>query len=321
LLDSCGRVIGVNSFGTVSQDADSAFYFAVSMREVSRFLLSARVRPQATGAPCRSLAEFARDESDRAAAERARTEEAARHAASAQEKAQREAQMEVIAARENGMALAGVALLLALASGAASFMLLQTDKRREGIVAAALGVLLLVGAAAAWVTRPALSEIDARAEALTSAKRGAARTARARTPLAGDLICVLDLKRSRVTVSDTADIKLRWRADGCADDRTQYANGPDGWFRVIVPGNDETATVAGFDPVTGLYTAERYLLGYDAAAQLRAERDRVAPQRCGAGADAARQMSAGQASLMSLLPQPPNERLVYACGKAVGGRR
>ena len=50
LLDACGRVIGINSFGTVADSGDSEFYFAVSMREVSRFLLSAGIKPHGSGA-------------------------------------------------------------------------------------------------------------------------------------------------------------------------------------------------------------------------------------------------------------------------------
>ena len=49
LLDTCGRVIGVNSFGTMAQDGDSEFYFAVSTREIMRFLNAAKVQPRVTG--------------------------------------------------------------------------------------------------------------------------------------------------------------------------------------------------------------------------------------------------------------------------------
>ena len=130
LLDACGRVIGINSFGTVSQEADSEFYFAASMREVSRFLLKAQVKPQATGAPCRSLADFSRDEATRAAGEKERAFETQRVAAIAADKARSEAQIEVISERENGMGLAGLALLLALATGGAGVFLLQKSQRR-----------------------------------------------------------------------------------------------------------------------------------------------------------------------------------------------
>jgi hypothetical protein len=318
LLDGCGRVIGINSFGTVSKDADSEFYFAVSMREVTRFLLNARVKAQTTGAACRSLADFSRDETARAASAKERADEAARVADIAADKARREAQLEVIGARENGMALTGLALVLALSTGGAGVFLLQKGRRRDMGIAAGLTVLLLGGAIAAWVTRPPLDDIDKRAdEALNKSAGGKPKGPT--QPMAGNLVCVLDLSRSRVTVSSTSDLSLAWRDDGCANGRDQFASGPDGWFRVFVPDNEETATVASFDPAQGLYTAERYLLDYDAMARLRAERDKQSAPRCGAGPIAAAQMSSGQLALKALLPDAPNERLVYNCSKAQGG--
>ena len=38
LLDPCGRVVGVNSFGAESGGADAEFYFAISTRELLPFL-------------------------------------------------------------------------------------------------------------------------------------------------------------------------------------------------------------------------------------------------------------------------------------------
>lgn len=319
LLDDCGRVIGINSFGTIAQDADSAFYFAVSMREVSRFLLNAQVKPQTTGAPCRSLADFTRDEAERAAGERARADESARIAAVAADKARREAQFEVIGARENGMAAAGVALLLALASGGAGVLLLQRQRKRDAIIAAVLTMLLLGGAVAAWVTRPSLAEIDTRAEEMLDSAHKNEKPNPPAQPLSGNLVCVLDLQRSRVTVSPTSDLHMSWRADGCADGRSQFATGADGWFRVFVPSDDETVTVSTFDPASGVYKAERYLLDYETMTKVRSEREKLSPAECGTGPDAARQMSSGQLALKALLPNAPNERLVYDCGKTQGG--
>jgi hypothetical protein len=316
LLDDCGRVIGINSFGTITQDADSAFYFAVSMREVTRFLLNARVKAQTTGAPCRSLAEFSRDQAQRAEAEQQRAEQAALIAAAATDKARRQAQLEVIGARENGMALTGFALLLALGTAGAGVFLLQKQRRREAIVAAVLTVALVGGGVAAWLTRPPLADIDARADAILSKEHKPDGTRAPKAPLAGDLVCVLDSQRSRVTVSSTSDITMNWRADGCRDGRTQFASGPDGWLRVLVPDNDETVTVASFDPATGVYKADRYLLDYDAMTRLRGERARPAPAQCGAGVDAAARMNADQMALKALLPNASNEQLVYNCSQA-----
>lgn len=320
LLDGCGRVIGINSFGTVSGEADSAFYFAASMREVSRFLLAAKVKPRATGAPCRSLADFGRDEAARTAGEKERAFEAARVAAVAADKARGEAQLQVISERENGMAIAGLALLLALATGGAGVFLLTKARQRDAGIAAALTVLLLGGGVYAWVQRPNLNEIATRADAALRESDKGRRPPATASPLAGNLVCVLDLQRSRVTVSSTADVDLNWSADGCADGQ-QFANGSDGWFRVFVPASDETVTVASFDPASGAYRAERYLLDYDAMTRLRAEQSKQPAPRCGAGADVARAMISGQLALKSQLPPTPNERLVYTCSKGEAGAK
>ena len=316
LLDACGRIIGINSFGTVSQDADSEFYFAASMREVSRFLLQAQVKPQTTAAPCRSLADFSREEAERNASEKDRAYQEERAASFALDKARSTAQLEVIGERENGMGLAGLALLIALATGGAGIFLLQKDRRRDAAIAVVLTVILLGGAVAAWIARPSLSEIDTRTDALLGQGRKQDKPPQS-AALSGNLVCVLDLERSRVTVSATSDITMSWKDDGCADGRSQFANGPDGWFRVFVPDADDTVTVSRFDPTGGSYTAERYLLDGAAMMSLRAERGRQAPPQCGAGAEAARQMISAQLALKGLLPAAPNERLVYNCSKAV----
>jgi S1-C subfamily serine protease len=69
LLDDCGRVLGVNSFGAESDGSDAEFYFAVSSRELLPFLRANGVTPRVNGAPCRSLAEL--EEAERARAEQA----------------------------------------------------------------------------------------------------------------------------------------------------------------------------------------------------------------------------------------------------------
>ena len=57
LVDDCGRVLGVNSFGSVSDGNDAEFGFAVSWREVASFLRQAGVSSLRTVVPCRSMAE------------------------------------------------------------------------------------------------------------------------------------------------------------------------------------------------------------------------------------------------------------------------
>jgi hypothetical protein len=67
------RVLGVNSFGTVSDNStDLAFYFAISMRELAAFLRQAKVEAHVSGLPCTSIADLDRAESERAASDQAR---------------------------------------------------------------------------------------------------------------------------------------------------------------------------------------------------------------------------------------------------------
>ena len=52
LVDDCGRVLGVNSFGSISDGNDAEFGFAVSWREIASFLRQAGVSSLRTVVPC-----------------------------------------------------------------------------------------------------------------------------------------------------------------------------------------------------------------------------------------------------------------------------
>ena len=126
-------------------------------------------------------------------------------------------------------------------------------------------------------------------------------------------MCVLDADRSRVTTSATDDVPLKWGDDGCVNDRTQYAQVNGEWTRVFVPGNEEAVSVSRFEPQTGEYRVDRYLLDRDAMGRIRSARGSVQAPACGAGPDAVRDFAARQSTVLSLLPARPNERLVYKC--------
>lgn len=324
LLDTCGRVIGVNSFGALAEDGDSEFYFAVSMREIMRFLTAAGVKPQVTGVPCRSIAELDRVEAERLAGERALSDKEARALAEKSESlrrdAERKAQLEIISSRENGMALAGIALLLALTAGGVAFLNRQKGNDREMKIAAAIAVLMLIGAIIAWLSRPSLDHIEERArEIVAQATPSPSGTiAPPRSAVTGQLICVMVPERSRITVSDMADVPLSWREDGCVNGRVQYGLGAEGWSRVLVPDNDDTVTVSRFNPTTATHTNERYFLDLDTMTKLREAQTKFESPACGAGEEAARRLSDDQAALKALLPPTPNERLVYQCRPAEG---
>lgn len=323
LLDSCGRVLGVNSFGTVSDNStDSSFYFAISMRELSAFLLKAKVDAHTSGLPCRSIADLDRSEAQRSAGEQARlaAENEARSQAKQQavEKARRDAEIAVLSERDNGMALAALLLVGALAAG--GWGMVQASKRRgrfarKHVFAAAA---LLVSAVAVWFLRPSLTSIDSRArEQLENPQASpSASSVAVNAPGAGRMICVLDPERSRVTVSDITDVPMEWREGGCMNGKTQYGLASDGWSRILVPNREEAVSVNSYDPDTRTYTVERFLVGLEAMTQARAARAKLSAPACGAGEDAARQFGQNQQAIKALLPPEPNERMRYNCQPA-----
>ena len=327
LLDACGRVLGVNSFGTVSENtADSAFYFAISTRELSAFLQDAGVSPHASGAPCTSLADLERADAARGAEDQARLAAAAeaRKAAQAEfaAKAQHDAELQILAERDNGLALAAVLLVAAVAAGAAAFAFNQRGKQRELKFAGGAAGVLALAAVGVWLLRPPLSLIDERAKDIIAenkakAEAGPTADASASVPEGPQkLVCVLDPQRSRVTVSDVTDVPLTWQPGGCVNGKTQYGLAGDGWSRVLVPQGEATVSITRFDPDRREYTVERYLMGLDAMTALREARTKLKAPACGADDAAARALGEAQGSIRALLPPEPNERLRYNCHPA-----
>jgi len=317
LLDACGRAIGVNSFGAVAGEADSEFFFAVSIREVMRFLSAAEVKPMTTGAPCRSIADLDREQASRDAAERERDRLADQQRAEALRKAEREAQMDILSERENTMALAGLALILAVVCGAAAFVFAQKEDRgRDTWIAALLGIGIAIFAVVTWLSKPRMEEATERAkDAVAEAQQRTRPAQNPDTPLVGSLVCVLDTASSRITVSSTTDVPFSWTSTGCVNDRTQYGLGADGWSRILVPNEEQTVTVASYDPDTATYRTDRYLLDLETMDRLRTKRGEYEAPACDVGDGAARELGSIQDGLRTLLPQQPNERLVYRCAR------
>jgi serine protease Do len=323
LLDSCGRVIGVNSFGTISDNGtDSAFYFAISMRELATFLRRANVEVHSSGLPCRSIADLNRAEAERAVGEGAKL--AAANAAKAEtrekamDKAQRDAERAVLSERDNGMALA--ALLLVGALGAGGWGMVQASKRRGRFQRKHLfgAGALFVSAVAVWFLRPSLESIDSRAKEMLSEPEPSASASASATAKsgAGKMICVLDPQRSRVTVSDITDVPIEWTEGGCMNGKTQYGVAQDGWSRILVPNQEEAVSVNSYDPQTRTYTVERFLVDLETITKARTERAKLNAPACGAGEDAALQFGRSQQAIKALLPPEPNERMRYNCQPA-----
>jgi serine protease Do len=321
LLDECGRVIGVNSFGTESGPADAEFFFAVSTRELLPFLRANGVTPQVNSLPCRSLSDLEAEERRRA--EAAQRTAQARAAAEEQvlarrrDEARRDVEFEVLAERENGMMLTLMLLLSAVAAGGLAVHAHDRGHRKNARIGAGLATLALAAAAIAWLTRPGFDDIDDRLEDWLRSEMGAADTGTIGPPVVeGALICVLDPQRSRITGPAPEDLPFAWSGEGCVNGRTQYGAADGMWSRVFVPDSEAVVSVNRFDPALNEYRVERYLLGREALTRARAARREYAPPECGAGEEAARELGARQSAILSLLPEQPNERLVYRCSAA-----
>ncbi|WP_194955237.1 S1C family serine protease [Sphingopyxis solisilvae] len=317
LVDRCGRIAGINSAITRADDGDSPFAFAISARELTRFLADADQNYGSIGTPCLSLAEA--DARDRAAIEaEARASAEANAAKEAAAKFDRElkqarAEEEALAARENRIALAGVLFVIGALAAGAGLLFYSQQNIRHAKIAGGAGAALMVGAAVLFVTRP-----DARAE--IAAETAAAPVAAAPKLAAGDLVCTIRPDRSRITVSATTDVPLTIGASGCVNDRTQYTMGADDrWQRILVPNEEATVTVASIDATGRDYRVERYLLDAEAMAKARETRAGVTVKGCTADPEALAGLAAQQDAIRSILPASPNERLVYRCQPAANG--
>lgn len=318
LLDQCGRVLGVNSFGAESDGADGEFYFAVSNRELLPFLRDNGVEPRVSTQPCRSLAELDAEEQARLRAEQEQSQQAlAARSADARERrarAELEAGMAVQASRENRMALAMVALLIGAAAGYTLFQLrrqAEADKQRK--IAGGVAAAALVTALALWFTRPGLDEIDRRvAAAMAEAEDQSGPDGVATVAADARLTCTLVPERSRITGDPADTVDFDWTTGGCVNGRTQYGFKSGEWSRVFVPNDEAAVSVAQYDPETRIYRTDRYLLSASAMAEARKARGAYTVPACKAE-EAAATLGDLQGAVTATLPSRPNERLVYQC--------
>ena len=317
LLDPCGRVVGVNSFGADNDGGDAEFFFAVSNRELVPFLRANDVEPRIIAAECRSMADLDEAERDRMereqSAARADLAERAEARRIKRERALLEAEQGVFVEREDRVFLAVVLLLVAFGLGQWALALWQADPRdekRARIVGGASAALVLA-AIAAYLTRPGLDEIDRRvAAAMQDPDDG---EGEAEAP-GGDLalLCRLVPERSRVTSAKVEDIEFDWTADGCVNERTQYGLAGGSWSRVFVPNAEDAVSVSSFDPDRRIFRTERYLLPREAMSAARAARGKYSAPECGSD-NAAAKLGDLQGEVLAQLPRQANERLVYEC--------
>jgi len=335
LLDGCGRVLGVNSFGADSNGSDAEFYFAVSLRELIPFLRANEIDPQVNALPCRSIdelnaAERARFEAQRADAQ-AKLQARQQELREARETARIEALLAVSEERENAMAAAALLLLLGVGAG---FMAAQLRRRalmgeasqNPAMIAAGVAGAAIIAAVLVWITRPGFSEVEDRVAAAMEdggeapGSAGSGGNAGPPESLArdGTLICSLVPERSRIITARTDDVQFDWAGDGCVNGRTQYGLMNSEWTRVFVPDEEEAVSINTYDPDTRTFQSDRYLLGRDAMAEAREVRDAYDPPACGI-TDAQRIVAEQQSAITALLPDRPNERLVYSCEAKLAG--
>ncbi len=315
LVDACGRVIGINSFLSISEGIDSPFAFALSVRELTRFLAKAKVTPTIVAAPCLSAGEVsARDGALTQAEASAAALDARRSASDAASAtlAKQKIRDEIAAERDDGMALAGALLMLATLAMAGGMVLLGTQPRHRNKALAALGIggLVALGAVVMFLSRPKMSEADDRYAKANPAKPAVVLGS---SDGAGAKMCVLDPGRSVVKLSKTDDVPLDWRADGCVNGKTQYGANAGTWSRTFVPNSEATVTIQSYDPAKSRYAVERFLMSADAMDKARAIRGGYKNNACTADPAARQSVADMESAIRAVLPAQPNERLVYAC--------
>ncbi|MEP2989508.1 MAG: trypsin-like peptidase domain-containing protein [Parasphingorhabdus sp.] len=320
LIDNCGRVLGANSFGSISDGNDAEFGFAVSAREILTFLRKAGVKVSATATPCRSAAEISREEQQRENAERAKVE-AAKQADAAAQKAKVEQlrttiTQDVITERENQIAIAALMLALSLVAFGGAGFLLTKSQRNPAIGAVGVGAVLLVGSVIMFLSRPSFTEIEDRVAA--ELKPGDSDGQQSVTVAAsGKYQCTLNPDRSRITVSQDNELPLDWKEGGCVNGRTQYGRDGAKWSRIFVPNQEQTVTVSSFRPDRSEFTTERYLLGLDAMTKARSIRQKYGNKACTTDATALADIEDMVKAIRTELPGQANERLVYECEKVI----
>lgn len=315
LVDLCGRVAGVNSFGSLSDGNDAEYGFAVSNRELFTFLRSAKVDYRLADTPCRSVAELSAEERERteqaeqAARARQLAEKAERR--DLEESALREAEHAIIAARENHVAFVALMLVLAGMAAGATFVLHERGDLERCKIAAGIGGAFVLAAALGLVLRPGFDGAEDMAIAALKAK--GVKPGAATGSADGQYVCRIVPERSRITGTSPQPVEIGWTTTGCVNDRTQYGRDTDGWTRVFVPNEEQAVSINRFDPQTREFRTENFQLGLSAMQSARKIRARYSNNACTTNADAMADLEDMQKALRQALPAQPNEILVYSC--------
>lgn len=304
LLDQCGRVLGVNTLITRNQDGDAPFAFAVANRELTAFLGQAHQPFQQVTTPCVSMSDRLRQDEERAAAEERARSQAAESAARQADRTRQRSVAEITEMRENRLALSVLLLVFSLLAFGGCFLLVIKNRPRPAKIVGGVGGGMLVLAIIAFIARPSLSTVE-------EAKANEAQPAADR--FVGANVCRLVQDRSRLTISSSGDVPLNWAANGCVNGRTQYAQNGELWSRILISNEQPVVSVSEFRPSTGEYVLTRYQLDNATMDRVRATRRPNEPRVCSADSEARAILADQQRDVAAMLPQLPNERLVYSC--------
>jgi serine protease Do len=169
LTDACGRVIGINSFGSISESGGASFFFAVSMREITAFLKSNAISIRADTETCTSAADKSIAAIGKEAKARAKVETEQRIAAelkaNEEGKVRRSTEFAIMTERDTGMALSGVLMLLSLVAAGATYIGFERNKRVMMAISAAIMTILILIALYVFQARPGFDQVDARVRA------------------------------------------------------------------------------------------------------------------------------------------------------------
>jgi S1-C subfamily serine protease len=311
LVDQCGRVLGVNTLITRTENGDSTFAFAVANRELTAFLQQARQPFRSVATECVSMTERLRQDADRTAAEE-RAHQAALAADQGKARDLRErSQVAVEESRETRLAVAILLFALAMIAFGGGGIMLFKDRQKPAKILGGAGAALLLGAIIAFVSRPSLAS----AEATDPAAGNSTTTAVAPDRFTGRNICHLVPERSRITVSPPDDVPFEWSTSGCVNQRTQYAQNGDVWTRVLVPESEQAVSVLQFRPGNGEYVVTRYLLDAQTMGRVRALRHDVGVKSCTPDTESRTVLANQLRDINEILPRQANERLVYSCSR------
>ena len=164
IVDACGRVLGINSFGSVPTDGGAEFYFAISARELTTFLANRGIEFRSVRGDCRSVADLTRAEAELEASTRVKIDKEARVAAELQRsregKVRSDAEHAVIAERENYLAFAALLLVVSALAGGAAWQFAERGQRDRFKAACAAGAVIFVMAVGIFAARPSFNLFD-----------------------------------------------------------------------------------------------------------------------------------------------------------------